>query len=57
MLVLHPQPTAPNDLDTRALTLLLEELPLKTACAWPREITGQPRNALYAAAPLPQGRG
>ncbi len=48
VVAVHPQatdqPTAP---DTRALVLLLEHLPLKTAVKLAAEITGQPRNALY----------
>ena len=51
VVVLHPvQVAAPDSVDTRALALLLPELPLKTAVRLAAEITGQPRNALYAAA-------
>ena len=51
VVVVHPAPpaeAAPADL--RVLQLLLAELPLKTAVKLAAEITGQPRNVLYAAA-------
>ncbi len=50
-LVVHPAPAsaAPVE-DLRVLKLLLPELPLKTAVRLAAEITGQPRNALYAQA-------
>ncbi|MFV0680658.1 MAG: 16S rRNA (cytidine(1402)-2'-O)-methyltransferase [Ottowia sp.] len=52
-LVLHPAATAP-DQDAahaqRVLRLLLPELPLKTAVKLAADITGAPRNALYAQA-------
>ena len=49
--VLHPAPTqaAPQQ-DLRVLQLLMAELPLKTAVKLAADITGQPRNSLYAAA-------
>ena len=51
VVVLHPvQVSAPQGVDTRVLTLLLPELPLKTAVRLAAEISGQPRNSLYAAA-------
>ncbi len=52
-LVLHEAPAAPDvDADPHAplLRLLLQELPLKTAVRLAAEITGAPRNALYAQA-------
>ena len=50
-LVLHPtaQPVAKDD-GSRALKLLLAELPLKTAVRLAADITGAPRNDLYDAA-------
>ncbi len=51
VLVLHPAPVAAAaGTDTRVLTLLLAELPLKSAVRLAAEITGQSRNALYEAA-------
>ena len=51
VVVLHPvQVSAPQGIDTRVLALLLPELPLKTAVQLAAEISGQPRNSLYAAA-------
>ena len=51
VLVIHPAPAAEQaGTDTRVLTLLLAELPLKTAVRLAAEITGAPRNALYEAA-------
>ena len=51
VLVLHPAPAALiTGTDTRVLSLLLAELPLKTAVRLAAEITSQPRNALYDAA-------
>lgn len=50
VLVLHPAPTEAPVEDLRVLKLLLAELPLKAAVKLAAEITGQPRNALYAAA-------
>ena len=51
VLVLHPLVAAAENQDTpRILKLLLAELPLKTAVKLASEITGAPRNALYAAA-------
>ena len=49
--VLHPAPAqaAPQQ-DLRVLQLLMAELPLKTAVKLAADITGQPRNSLYAAA-------
>jgi 16S rRNA (cytidine1402-2'-O)-methyltransferase len=50
-LVLHPSPpTLAAGPDTRVLTLLLAELPLKTAVKLAAEITGESRNALYELA-------
>lgn len=53
VLVLHPVTVAAiagEGQDLRVLTLLLEELPLKTAVKLAVEITGKSRNALYDAA-------
>lgn len=51
VLVLHPAPVArAKDGAERVLTLLLAELPLKTAVKLAAEITGQARNALYQQA-------
>ena len=51
VVVLHPvQVSAPQGIDTRVLALLLPEMPLKTAVRLAAEISGQPRNSLYAAA-------
>jgi 16S rRNA (cytidine1402-2'-O)-methyltransferase len=53
VLVLHPATvTADPGQDLRILTLLLAELPLKSAVKLASEITGAPRNALYDAALL-----
>lgn len=55
-LVLHPVPTAPPADDAldpetlRTLSLLLAELPVKSAARLCADITGAPRNALYQAA-------
>ena len=51
VLVLHPAPVAeqPGG-ELRVLTLLLAELPLKTAVKLAADITGAPRNTLYDAA-------
>ena len=50
-LVLHPAAIAAQGGDAvRILTLLLAELPLKSAVKLAAEITGQPRNALYEQA-------
>ncbi len=50
-LVLHPSPVAtPAGEAARVLQLLLAELPLKTAVRLAADITGEPRNALYALA-------
>jgi 16S rRNA (cytidine1402-2'-O)-methyltransferase len=49
-LVLHPQagPAQDSMQDAeKVLTLLLAELPLKTAVRLAADITGAPRNALY----------
>ena len=47
-LVLHPMPmTGSEPEDLRVLTLLLAELPLKSAVKLAAEITGQSRNTLY----------
>ena len=51
VLVLHPDPSPHNDDDAvRVLTLLLDELPLKTAVKLAVTISGAPRNTLYQAA-------
>lgn len=50
VLVVHPAPMEAPVEDLRVLKLLLAELPLKAAVKLAAEITGQPRNALYAAA-------
>ncbi len=52
VLVLHPLPAAPSEDDAarRVLSLLLAELPVKTAVRLTADITGAPRNALYDAA-------
>lgn len=51
VLVLHPAPaSAEHGQDLRVLQLLMAELPLKTAVKLAAEITGQPRNDLYASA-------
>ena len=51
VLVLHAAPQAPQRDDSqRVLSLLLEELPVKTAVKLAAEITGAPRNELYEAA-------
>ncbi|KAF1018202.1 MAG: Ribosomal RNA small subunit methyltransferase I [Paracidovorax wautersii] len=52
VLALHPAPEDTADADehglgTRALKLLLAELPLKTAVRLAAELSGEPRNALY----------
>jgi 16S rRNA (cytidine1402-2'-O)-methyltransferase len=50
-LLLHPVAVAAEGGDaTRILSLLLAELPLKTAVKLAAEISGQPRNALYEQA-------
>jgi 16S rRNA (cytidine1402-2'-O)-methyltransferase len=50
-LVLHAAADAPRaDDGLRVLTLLLKELPVKTAVKLAAEITGAPRNELYEAA-------
>ena len=53
MLVLNPAVTSSHSTDgetARILTLLLAELPLKTAVRLAADITGEPRNALYERA-------
>ncbi|GAB3487390.1 16S rRNA (cytidine(1402)-2'-O)-methyltransferase [Curvibacter fontanus] len=52
VLVLHPLQAQKSERgpDLRVLTLLLAELPLKTAVRLAAEITGSPRNTLYEAA-------
>jgi 16S rRNA (cytidine1402-2'-O)-methyltransferase len=50
-LVLHAAPEAPQgDEGLRVLTLLLKELPVKSAVKLAAEITGAPRNELYETA-------
>ena len=51
-LVLHPLTVAPSGLGEaeRVLDLLLAELPTKSAVRLAAQITGAPRNALYALA-------
>ncbi len=50
-LVLHPMPAQPSaGPDLHVLQLLMAELPLKTAVKLAAQITGQPRNGLYAQA-------
>ena len=50
-LVIHPaEQIDSGELDLRVLKLLLAELPLKTAVKVAADITGQGKNALYAAA-------
>ena len=49
--MLHPAPVAVQPgAELRVLTLLLAELPLKTAVKLAAEITGASRNVLYDAA-------
>lgn len=51
VVLLHPAATAGDAGEgLRVLRLLLQELPVKTAVRLAAEITGEPRNALYAAA-------
>jgi 16S rRNA (cytidine1402-2'-O)-methyltransferase len=59
VLVVHPATEASESGQAdaqRVLTLLLAELPLKTAVRLAAEITGAPRNALYEQALALQGR-
>lgn len=50
-LLLHPAPKpVASGVNEQALRVLLRHLPLKTAVAVAAELTGEPRNALYAAA-------
>jgi 16S rRNA (cytidine1402-2'-O)-methyltransferase len=52
-IVIHPetlQEASADAVDTQVLALLLKELPVKTAVKLAADITGQSRNALYAAA-------
>lgn len=57
-LVLHAVEVAPDDAEPlRVLQLLLAELPLKAAVKLAAEITGAPRNALYARALEIKGAG
>ena len=63
VLVLHAVPEAPTNGDDlapetlRTLRLLLRELPLKQAVALAAELSGAPRNALYAQALLERKAG
>jgi len=51
VVVLHPRPVAgSNDEGLRVLSLLLQELPVRSAVKLAAEITGAPRNELYDAA-------
>jgi 16S rRNA (cytidine1402-2'-O)-methyltransferase len=57
-LVIHPAAAAASTADDRVLSLLLEQLPLKSAVKLAADITGEPRNALYERALLlKQGSG
>ena len=51
-LVIHPAAAAASTADDRVLSLLLEQLPLKSAVKLAADITGEPRNALYERALL-----
>lgn len=59
VLVLHPSAPLPRDADDlRVLRVLLAELPLNQAVRLATQLTGAPRNTLYAAAlSLRQGEG
>jgi len=49
-LVIHPAASRESSGDDRVLSLLLEQLPLKSAVKLAADITGEPRNALYERA-------
>jgi 16S rRNA (cytidine1402-2'-O)-methyltransferase len=52
VLLIHAQASAPRSVadDTRLLSLLMQELPLKTAVRLAADISGTPKNALYEQA-------
>jgi 16S rRNA (cytidine1402-2'-O)-methyltransferase len=59
-IVIHPESgkdASDEAVDTHVLALLLKEMPVKTAVKLAADITGQSRNALYAAALVLKGEG